>query len=50
MKKLFDWIVIVTLRDGGQKRFDFPTKAAAERFAEASRREGYEATIQRTRL
>jgi len=47
MKKLFDWVVGVTLSNGGHKVFTFPSKAAAEKFAERTRAEGYEAVVKR---
>lgn len=49
MKRLFDWIVVVKI-DGGNKSFSFPTKEAAEKFANRSASEGHEVTIQRVKL
>lgn len=49
MKRLFDWVVVVKL-DGGTKSFSFPTKEAAEKFANRTAAEGHEATVQRVKL
>lgn len=46
MKRLFDWIVVVKL-DGGNKSFSFPTKEAAEKFAQRTAAEGHEVQVQR---
>jgi hypothetical protein len=48
MKRLFDWVVIVTF-ESGSKSFTFPTKEAAERFAQRTQAEGREAIIQRVK-
>jgi hypothetical protein len=49
MKRLFDWVVIVTL-ESGSKSFAFPTKEAAEKFAQRTQAEGREAIVRRVKL